>query len=86
MNVKRNLEGRVSSISSIEKKKGNARGCNTNDDLGLATERGAEGVVYKSLACATWTKGKSLILIEKCNLFFSQLSLLLGIIVLLASN
>ena len=45
-------------MASFEKKRGNARGCNTNDDLYLTTERGTENVVYKSLVCATWTMKK----------------------------
>jgi len=104
MDVKGDLEGRVNSAASFEKKRGNARGCNTNDNFDFSTERGTESVVYKSLACATWTmkkealarlclyslhdkiKGRSLIVVEKRDPLFSQLSLLLFIIVLLTGN
>jgi len=94
----------VNSAASFEKKRGDARGCNTNDNFDFTTERGTESVVYKSLACATWTmkkealarlclyslydkiKGRSLIVVEKRDPLFSQLSLLLCIIVLLTGN
>jgi len=58
MDLDGNLEGGVNSVASFEKKRGNARGCDTNDDLYLTTERGTESVVYESLACATWTMKK----------------------------
>ena len=58
MDLNGDLEGGVNSAASFEKKRGNARGCDTNDDLYLTTERGAESVVYESLACATWTMKK----------------------------
>ena len=58
MDLNGNLEGGVNSVASFEKKRGNAGGCNTNDNLYLITERGTESVVYKSLVCATWTMKK----------------------------
>jgi len=57
MDLDGDLEGGVNSAASFEKR-GNARGCDTNDDLDLTTERGTESVVYESLACATWTMKK----------------------------
>ena len=48
-------------MASFEKKRGNARGCNTNDNLYLTTERGTESVVYESLACITWTMKKEVL-------------------------
>src|SRR6266545_3266949 len=53
-----NLEGGVNCAASFEKKRGNARGCDTNNNLYLTTKRGTESVVYESLACATWTMEK----------------------------
>ena len=58
MDLDRDLEGGVNCAASFEKKRGNARGCNTNDNLDLTTKRGTESVVYESLACATWTMKK----------------------------
>ena len=104
MDIKGDLEGRVNSAVSFEKKRGNARGCDTNNNLDSTTERWTESVVYKSLACATWTikkealarlclynlhgkiKGRFLVMVEKRDPLFSQLSLLLCIIVLLTGN
>src|SRR6266511_2783471 len=53
-----NLEGAVNCAASFEKKRGDARGCDTNDDLYLTTKGGTESVVYESLACATRTMEK----------------------------
>jgi len=104
MDLDGNLEGGVNCAASFEKKRGNARGCDTNDDLYLTTKRGTESVVYESLACATWTmekealarlflyslhneiKGRSLIVVEERDPLFSQLSLLLCIVVLLTGD
>ena len=103
MDLNKDLEGGVNSVASFEKKRGNTRGCDTNDNLYFTTERGTESVVYKSLACATWTikealarlclyslhneiKGRSLVVVEKRDPLFSQLSLLLCIVVLLTGD
>jgi len=61
MDLDGNLEGGVNCVASFEKKRGNARGCDTNDDLYLTTKRGTESVVYESLVCATWTMEKEVV-------------------------
>src|SRR6266511_162025 len=58
MDFNGNLESGVSCVTSFEKKRGNARGCGTNDNLYLTTKRGTESVVCESLACVTWNVEK----------------------------
>src|SRR6266487_3501947 len=42
MDFNGNLESGVNCAASFEKKRGNARGCDTNDDLDLTTKGGTE--------------------------------------------
>src|SRR6266540_3402437 len=85
MDLNGNLEGGVNCAASFEKKRGDARGCNTNDNLHWTMKKEALARLFL-YGLHNEIKGRSLIMVEERDPLLSQLSLLLSIIVLLTGE